>query len=103
MPTALNAQNFNTFIRAPVAVVKVWAPWCGPCKTFAPIFDRVAAAHPAAAFGALNSDEDSGLVDSLGVRSVPTLLIYRGGRLEQTLNGPVSEGSLHNLLRLMGV
>ncbi len=82
-PINLTAADFNQHLQRndlPL-VVDVWAPWCGPCKTMAPQF-AVAAQSMAteARFAKLNSDEAPELASRLGIRSIPTLIVYRQGR-----------------------
>lgn len=62
-------------------VVDVWAPWCGPCRMMAPAFEQAAREmEPAVRFLKLNSDEEQAVANRLGIRGIPTLLLYRNGR-----------------------
>jgi thioredoxin 2 len=62
-------------------VVDFWAPWCGPCHAMAPVFERVAAEiEPRARFAKLNTDDEQPTAAALGIRSIPTLAIFRDGR-----------------------
>jgi thioredoxin 1 len=85
MVQPLTMQNIQSVVaQSPLLVVKFWAPWCGPCKMFAPIFERVAASMPGVAFGQVNIDEERPMINYLrqqgvNVAGVPTLLILKNG------------------------
>jgi thioredoxin 2 len=69
-------------------VVDVWAPWCGPCKVMAPEYEKVARQlEPRARFLKLNSDREPGLSSELGIRGIPTMIVFRGGREIDRVSG----------------
>jgi thioredoxin len=80
-PTAvveLDASAFNARIDGhPLAIVDFWAPWCAPCRSFAPVFEAASARHPDLLFAKVNTENEQGIAAHFGIRSIPTLMIFR--------------------------
>ncbi|MCP5266757.1 MAG: thioredoxin [Burkholderiaceae bacterium] len=75
---ALTADAFDETITGnDIVVIDFWAPWCGPCKSFAPVFEAVADENPDVAFVKVNTDEEGALAQHFGIRSIPTMMIFR--------------------------
>ena len=75
---ALTASNFDETVSAnDVVVVDFWAPWCGPCRNFAPVFEQAAEELPDVVFGKVNTDEEQELAGAFRIRSIPTLMVFR--------------------------
>jgi thioredoxin len=74
----LTKENFEKVITdSPMVIVDFWAPWCGPCRGFAPIYDQAAEAHQDVVFGKVNTDAEQELAGAFGIRSIPTLMVFR--------------------------
>lgn len=71
-----------------------WAPWCGPCRQFSPIFENVSEKHPNVAFGKVNSDEQPKLAEYFNIRSIPTLIILRQKIVIEQASGVIPEDTL---------
>lgn len=71
-------ENFDREIgAAPMAVVDFWAPWCAPCRAFAPTFEAAAVKHPDIVFGKVNTEDEQELAATFNIRSIPTLMVFR--------------------------
>ena len=79
MPTIeLTNKNFDETINGgKTVIIDFWAPWCGPCRGFAPVFEKASDAHPDVVFAKVNSDEQQELAGAFNIRSIPTLMVFR--------------------------
>jgi len=96
----LTKDNFEKTVNDhPMVVIDFWAPWCGPCRGFAPVFEKSSESHPDVVFAKVNTDEQQELAGAFGIRSIPTLMVFRekvilfqqagalpGGALEQVIS-----------------
>jgi thioredoxin len=82
-----------------ILVVDCWAPWCAPCKTFAPVFEAVAENHPEHKFAKVNTEAESELKSKLGIQHIPTLLLYREGVLLFQQPGYYPQDELENIVK----
>jgi thioredoxin 1 len=74
----LSAEAFErTIENNAIVLVDFWAPWCGPCRQFAPVFEAASSNHPDAVFAKVNTDVESELASALEIQSIPTLMIFR--------------------------
>jgi thioredoxin len=75
---ALTKGNFDEIVNCnDMVIVDFWAPWCGPCKGFAPVFDAASEKHSDIVFGKVNTDDEQELAASFNIRSIPTLMLFR--------------------------
>ena len=74
----LTRGNFEKVItESPMVIVDFWAPWCGPCRGFAPVYEKAAEAHQDVVFGKIDTDQEQELAGAFGIRSIPTLMVFR--------------------------
>ena len=74
----LNATNFSDTITGnDFVIVDFWAPWCGPCRSFAPVYEELSEQHPDIVFAKVNTEQEQELAGHFQIRSIPTLMLFR--------------------------
>ena len=93
-------EEFNTKVveSDKVTVVDFWAPWCGPCKMFGPVFERVSEEVSDVQFVKVNVDEAQEVAQTYQVMSIPTILLIKDGKVIADKNGAMSDDELKSWL-----
>ena len=103
MPVAnLTSKTFDQAVKEnDMVIIDFWAPWCAPCKTFAPVFEAASETYTGVYFAKVNSEEEQELAKSFGIRSIPTLVVIREQIILYSKPGAVPAYSLEGLLDRM--
>ena len=100
MVLEVTKENFAEIIEGnDIVVVDFWAPWCGPCKSFAPVFEAAAEANPETTFVKINTEDQQELAGHFQIRSIPTLMVFREQVLIFSQPGVLPESALANLVK----
>ena len=95
----LTQENFeSTLENNDMVLVDFWASWCGPCRSFAPVYDAVASANPDVVFGKVDTEAQQALAGAFGIQSIPTLMIFRQQVLLYNQAGALPQHALEELV-----
>jgi thioredoxin 1 len=96
----LNKDNFEETVTGnDFVIVDYWAPWCGPCRSFAPTYEKVSEEHPDIVFAKVNTEEEQEIAAHFQIRSIPTLMIFREKVIIFSQAGALPESGFKELIQ----
>ncbi len=95
----LTTENFEQVVSAnDIVVVDFWAPWCGPCRSFAPTFEAASEKYPDIVFAKVNTEENQEIAGYFNIRSIPTMMVFREKVILFSEAGALPASALDNLI-----
>ena len=99
----LTKDNFEEVVtNNAFVIVDFWAPWCGPCRSFAPTYEKVSEDHPDVVFAKVNTEEEHEIAGHFQIRSIPTLMIFRDKIIIFSEAGALPESAFRELVKKAG-
>ncbi|MCK5444832.1 MAG: thioredoxin [Rhodospirillaceae bacterium] len=96
----LNSENFDSTIQGnDIVLIDFWAEWCGPCKSFAPVYEAASEQHTDVAFAKVDTEEQQALAGQFGIRSIPTIAVFREQVMVFSQAGALPASALEELIK----
>jgi len=96
--TQLTVDTHDSAVADGIVLIDFWAEWCGPCRQFGPVYEKVSEANPDVTFAKVDTEAEPELAGRYGISSIPTLIIYRDGIPVFSQPGAVPQPALENLI-----
>ncbi len=93
-----NSNLVDTVNNNSLVIIDFWAPWCGPCQSFAPVYEELSEQHPDIVFGKVNTEQHQDIAGHFNIRSIPTLMVFREQIILYSEAGALPKQGLQQLI-----